>query len=99
MRTMLDDPSILDPLFLRREIRKVRHDSTISVQNHLFEVPPALIGKRVEVRFDPDDLSEVLIYDEGVEVARTRPVNLHENARVKRKKPPLRLSCLDAEEE
>ena len=53
---MLDDPSVLEPLFLRREIRKVRHDSTISVQNHLFEVPPVLIGKRVEVRFDPDDL-------------------------------------------
>ncbi|MBE3518914.1 MAG: DDE-type integrase/transposase/recombinase [Firmicutes bacterium] len=96
---MLDDPSVLEPLFLRREIRKVRHDSTISVQNHLFEVPPALVGKRVEVRFDPDDLSEVLIYDEGVEVARTRPVNLHENARVKREKPALRLSELDAQEE
>ena len=26
-------------------------------------------GSRVEVRFDPDDLSEILIYDEGVEVA------------------------------
>ncbi len=96
---MLDDPSILDPIFLRREIRKVRHDSTISVQNHLFELPPALIRKRVEGRFGPDDLSEVLIYDGGMEVARTKPVNLHENARVKREKPALRLSELDAEEE
>ena len=96
---MLHDPSILEPLLLRREIRKVRHDSTISVQNHVFEVSPVLIGKRVEVRFAPDDLSEVLIYDEGAEVTRTKPVSLHEKAMVKREKLAVRLSELDAEEE
>ena len=47
---MLDDPAILEPLFIRREHRKVRHDSTISVQSPLFEAPAKFIGQSIEVR-------------------------------------------------
>lgn len=89
---VLTDPASLDPLFLRRETRKVRHDSTISVGKKLFEVPPRYIGQSVEVRFEPRDLSEVLVYEDGAEVARVKPVNLADNARVRRDKPALRLS-------
>jgi len=96
---MVQDPSSLDPLFLRRENRKVRHDSTISVENTLFEVPPRFIGQSIEVRFEPKDLSEVLIYENGLEVARLKPVNLTDNARVKREKPALRLSDIAKDEE
>ncbi len=90
---MLDDPSVLEPLFLRREHRKVRHDATISIRNALFEAPPRFIGQSVEVRFDPSDPSEVFIYENGSQAARMAPVNLLDNAHVKRD-ASLRLSQL-----
>ena len=89
---VLTDPASLDPLFLRRETRKVRHDSTITIGKRLFEVPPRYIGQSVEVRFEPRDPSEVLVYEDGAEVARVKPVNLADNARVRRDRPALRLS-------
>lgn len=89
---VLTDPASLDPLFLRRETRKVRHDSTITIGKRLFEVPPRYIGQSIEVRFESHDLSEVLVCENGAEVARVRPVNLADNAKVKREKPALRLS-------
>lgn len=89
---VLTDPASLDPLFLRRETRKVRHDSTITIGKRLFEVPPRYIGQSVEVRFEPHDLGEIPIYENGAEIARVRPVNLADNAKVKRDKPALRLS-------
>ena len=88
----LSDPASLDPLFLRRETRKVRHDSTITIDKRLFEVPPKYIGQSIEVRFEAHDLGEVLIYEDGAEIARVRQINLAENARVKRDRPALRLS-------
>ena len=96
---VLTDPNSLDPLFLRRETRKVRHDSTITIGRKLFEVPPRYIGQSIEVRFEPHDLSEVLVCENGAEVARVRPVNLADNARVKREKPALRLSDIAGETE
>jgi hypothetical protein len=89
---VLTDPASLDPLFLRRETRKVRHDSTITIDKKLFEVPPKYISQSIEVRFEPHDLSEIFVYENGAEMARVRQVNLTENARVKRDRPALRLS-------
>ncbi len=89
---VLTDPDSLDPLFLRRETRKVRHDSTITIDKRLFEVPPKYIGQSIEVRFEPHNLSQVLIYENGDLSATVKPVNLADNAKVKREKPALRLS-------
>jgi hypothetical protein len=91
---VVSDPAALDPLFLRRETRRVRHDATITVHKQLFEVPPRYIGQSLEVRFEPQALDEVLLYDQGTEVARVKPVNLADNAKVKREKPVLRLAEL-----
>lgn len=55
-------------------------------------MPPRYIGQSVEVRFEPHDLGEILICENGAEIARVRPVNLADNAKVKRDKPALRLS-------
>lgn len=88
----LTDPASLDPLFLRRETRKVRHDSTITIGKKLFEVPPRYIGQSVEVRFEPHDLGEILIYENGAESARVKQVNLADNAKAKRDRSALWLS-------
>jgi hypothetical protein len=78
---MVDDPTSLDPLFLKRDYRKVKHDGTISVNSLLYEVPPRFIGQRIEVRFDEDN---VYIYEDGVSVGKAILVNFSDNALVKR---------------
>jgi hypothetical protein len=45
--------------------RLVRRDSTFLLKNRFFEAPSHLAGKRIEVRFDPLDLSQLEIYSEG----------------------------------
>jgi len=52
-------------LFFHRVDRLVRRDSTFLLKNRFFEAPPHLAGKRIEVRFDPLDLTALEIYHEG----------------------------------
>lgn len=78
---MVSDPSSLDPLFLKRDYRKVKHDGTISVNSLLYEVPPRYIGQRVEIRFDENN---VFIYEDGNSVGKATLVNFSDNAHVKR---------------
>ena len=52
-------------LFFHRVDRLVRRDSTFLLQNRFFEAPSHLAGKRIEVRFDPLDLTQLEIYWEG----------------------------------
>jgi hypothetical protein len=62
-------------LFFRRVDRLVRRDSTFLLQRRFFEAPSHLAGKRIEVRFDPLDLTEVEIYCEGQQHGRARLVD------------------------
>jgi putative transposase len=85
---MVGDPAALRVLFLKREYRKVRHDGTISLKGHLFEVPALFIGQRVELRHD-EELKQVDIFEQGRKVAEAKAVNFADNALVKREKPVL----------
>jgi len=82
----IDDTEKLEKIFLKRETRKVKSDGTISFKKKLYEVPPALIGKKIEIRFNPETHDEIFIYDEGKEIAQAQPVNFNENAYMKRKR-------------
>jgi hypothetical protein len=55
----------LQRLFFHRVDRLVRRDSTFLLKNRFFEAPSHLAGKRIEVRFDPLDLTHLEIYSEG----------------------------------
>ena len=46
-----------------------------SLQNRFFEAPSHLAGKRIEVRFDPLDLTQLEIYSEGKPEGRARLVD------------------------
>src|SRR5690606_9970623 len=48
----LEDPSILDSIFLKREHRKVKADGTITLNKQLYEVPSRFIGHSIDVRLD-----------------------------------------------
>jgi len=95
---MVEDPASLKLLFLKRDYRKVRHDGTISLHNHLFEVPPLYIGQKIELRYD-EELKDVLIFAEGQSAGKAKAVNLADNARAKREKPALSFAALKGEDE
>ena len=52
-------------LFFHRLDRLVRRDSTFLLKTRFFEAPSHLAGRRIEVRFDPLDLTHLEIYSGG----------------------------------
>jgi transposase InsO family protein len=73
--------------FMNRMRRKVRNDSTLSIQNLQFDAPMQFIRQTVEVRFLPDALDEAYIYENGIHY----PLKLTDkqaNSRVRRKTWP-----------
>jgi transposase InsO family protein len=77
----------LDECFMNRVKRKVRNDSTLSIQNVQFDAPMQFMRQTVEVRFIPDRLSEAYIFDNGARF----PLKLTDkqaNSKAKREKFP-----------
>jgi putative transposase len=64
------DPETLRRAFLWREKRTVRKDGTISLQGNRYQVDSHLVGRTLELRFDPFDLAEMELYLEGKELGR-----------------------------
>jgi len=55
----------LNECFMNRVRRKVRNDSTLSIQNMQFDVPLQFMRQTVEVRFLPDMPSDAYVFDNG----------------------------------
>ena len=85
------DPAALDPLFLKRAKRTVKHDATFSLENRLYELPAAFAGQKVELRYDEQ---AVHVYVEGKAVAEAKVVRFADNAHVKRERPALSFKTL-----
>lgn len=77
----------LNECFLNRVYRKVRKDSTISIDSVSYDVPMQFIGMKVEVRFVPDDMSAAFILYDGSHFP-IRATNRNENCRTKRNNSP-----------
>ena len=45
--------------------RKVTRTATVSLEGNAYVVDPALVGRRVELRFDPEDLSRIDVFVES----------------------------------
>jgi putative transposase len=71
----------LDEIFLIRHERVVNNDATISFKGCIYEVPPAYIRQRIEIRHTIDDPQELFLYDNGLRVGRINLVDKRENAR------------------
>ena len=74
-------------LFFHRVDRLVRRDSTFLLQNRFFEAPSHLAGKRIEVRFDPLDLTPLEIYWEGQSQGVARLVDAVVNSQLPGRQP------------
>jgi hypothetical protein len=70
----------LDLAFLITINRRVKNDSTISVNNILYEVPPSFIGKTIQIRYPLDKPENLTIYENNKPVCRIKRVNPHENS-------------------
>lgn len=77
----------LEESFLNRVYRKVRRDSTVSIDSICYDVPMQFIGMKVEIRFVPSDMSSAyILYDKShFPIRRT---DRNENCRTKRNNPP-----------
>ena len=71
----------LDEIFLIRHERLVNNDATISFKGAVYEVPPAYIRHKIEIRHPVDNPEELYLYDNGIRVGRIKLVNKKENAR------------------
>jgi putative transposase len=71
-------------LFFHRVDRLVRRDSTFLLRHRFFEAPPHLAGQRIEVRFDPLDLTHLELYHAGQPEGAARLVDAVVNGRTYR---------------
>lgn len=80
------DPFIdIDKAFYHRTTRKVYGDSVVTIKGKAFEVPFILIGKRVQISFDPvDDLMRIFISYDGKDYGEARLLDIYANAKIKR---------------
>lgn len=74
----------LEEIFLHRMKRKIYNDRTFSLEGILYEAPAHLVGKQVEIRFNPQDKSRVKVYFEGKLEQLATPTKAYENCFVKR---------------
>jgi putative transposase len=81
----LPDPARLHEAFLWAEHRTVTKTATVSLHGNLYEVDAALVGRRVELVFDPFDLTDIAVRfqgrDMGAAVAHRVGVHVHPAAR------------------
>lgn len=75
----------LEELFYHKENRLVQKDSTFRVWNFLYEAPEHLIGKKIDVFFDYDDLDRIIIKYQGKSEGVCKPIDYIDNSKIKRK--------------
>ena len=59
------DPDVLREAFRWSVTRVVTRTAQVSLAGNRYSVEPALVGRRVELRFDPEDLSRIEVWCEG----------------------------------
>ena len=75
-----------DKMFLHVEEKPVALDATIRLGKKDFEVPQKYIKQRIIIKYSPEDLSFVYIYNEKTkELEKAYPVDKIANSKIKRK--------------
>ena len=59
------DPARLADAFRWSATRKVTRTATVSLEGNAYAVDPALVARRVELRFDPENLNAIDVFVEG----------------------------------
>ena len=59
------DPALLADAFRWSVTRKVTRTATVPLEGNAYAVDPALTGRRVELRYDPEDLTAIDVFLDG----------------------------------
>ena len=59
------DPEQLREAFRWSITRKVTRTATVALEGNSYSVDPSLVGRRIELRYDPEDLTRIDVYIEG----------------------------------
>jgi putative transposase len=59
------DPAVMADAFRWSVTRVVTKTATVSLSGNRYQVDPSLVGYRVELRYDPEDLTRLDVYLEG----------------------------------
>ena len=84
------DPGRLIDAFRWSASRKVTRTATITVEGNTYAVDPGLVGQRIEVRYDPEDLTRMDVYlnDRPAGVATPFTIGRHVAKRVPQAERP-----------
>jgi putative transposase len=86
------EPSLLREAFRWSVLRRVTSTASVSLAGNRYAVDPSLIGRRIELRFDPEDLTRLDVFWEGRPVGQAVPfiVGRHVHRQVPQAQPPAR---------
>lgn len=70
------DPAQLAAAFQWAATRTVTATRTVALHGNVYEVDPALVGRRVQLRYDPEDLTVVGVYHHDQEAGDAVPAQL-----------------------
>jgi putative transposase len=86
----LPTPDMLTEAFLWAEQRKVSKTAVVSLHGNAYEVDPALIGRRIELVFDPFDLGRIEVRFEGRAMGLATPqrISRHTHPKVRPEAAP-----------
>ena len=87
------EPSLLREAFRWSVLRRVTTTASVSLAGNRYSVDPSLIGRRVELRFDPEDLTHLDVFWEGRPVGVAVPfvIGRHVHHQVPQAQPPTSL--------
>jgi putative transposase len=86
----LPTPAALAEAFLWEERRSVTKTATVSLHGNTYEVDPTLVGRRVELVFDPFDLSQIEVRYHGAPMGLAVPhrIGRHSHPKARPETPP-----------
>lgn len=97
------DPAGLREAFLWSLQRTVTTTATVPLHGNVYEVDPTLVGRRVELRYDPTDLGSIAVWHNDRPVGTALPARLRthvdpklRNANSAQPRPPTGIAYLDA---
>ena len=84
------EPSLLREAFRWSVLRRVTSTASVSLAGNRYAVDPSLIGRRIELRFDPEDLTRLDVFLEGRSIGQAVPfiVGRHVHRQVPQAQPP-----------
>jgi putative transposase len=84
------EPSLLREAFRWSVLRRVTSTASVSLSGNRYAVDPSLVGRRIELRFDPEDLTRLDVFWEGRPVGEAIPfiVGRHVHRQVPQAQPP-----------